>query len=107
MVMLARPISTYGGRGTAKPGLDASSHSIIYMTGGRPTRLSSETGITKEPIQVDPAEKDQKLDKMSRVNFAKVYTVEHNIKVMNVGQVSQRSIMHLEAYWRTEIFGIS
>jgi hypothetical protein len=89
--------------GTSKPGIDASSHAIIYMSNSTPARLKSETGMTKEPICVDPATPDQKLGRLSRVNFAKIYTVEHNVKVLHVGSVAKQSMHHLRGYFKIEL----
>jgi hypothetical protein len=102
---ITRPITTYGGRGTSKQGVDQGQHAIIYMQGQAPARLAAETGMVKEPLEVIPAG-HQKLDRMSRVNFAKMYTVEHNVKVMDVGKVSQDSLTKLTAYWRTAVGNI-
>jgi hypothetical protein len=99
---ITRPITTYGGRGTLKTGLDQGQHAIIYMQGQAPARLAAETGMVKEPLQVIPA-RNQKLSPMSRVNFAKMYTVEHNVKVMDVGKVSQDSLPKLIGYWRVAV----
>jgi hypothetical protein len=98
ILTLFRPISTYQNRGTTKRGLDPTSHAIIYMSNSNPQRLQDETGMTKEPLSVDPAQ-GQKLDGLSRVNFEKIYTVEHNLKVMDVGRVSKTSMPKLVGYW--------
>lgn len=47
--------------------------------------------MAKEPLEVDPARPDQKLDCMSRVNFGKVHTIEHNVKVLPVGKITEAS----------------
>lgn len=101
--MLASPISTYQGQATTKSGLDPSTHAIVYMRSERPGRLADETGMTKTPLVVDPARPDQKLDVKSRINFAKIYTVEHNVKVMEVGQIGQESLHLLETYWKNQV----
>jgi len=93
---------TYKGRGTSKPGIDASSHAIVYMSNSQPGRLDVETEMTKESICVDPATADQKLNPLSRVNFAKIYTVEHNVKVLPVGTVAKKSMHHLRGYFKIE-----
>lgn len=86
-----RPITTYSGQGVAKAGIDRSKHAIIHMRGNRPRAVQSEPRMVKEPLEVDPARPDQKLDSMSRVNFGKVYTVEHNVKVLPVGKITEAS----------------
>jgi hypothetical protein len=94
---------TYGGQGTSKPGIEASSHAIAYMSNSHPARLASETGMTKQPICIDPAGPDQTLHQMTRINFAKTYTVEHNFKVMTIGKVADNSMHLLKAYFAIEV----
>ena len=96
------PINTYNGKGLSKPGLserDRQSHAIIYMEGTQPQYAPGEPRSAKKPIAVKPAGADQKLDWMSRVYFGKVHTVEHNAKVMNVGNITGTSLEYFEAYW--------
>jgi hypothetical protein len=71
------------------------------MSNTSPTRLATERQMTKQPLAVDSV-KGQKLDGLSRVNFDKVYTVEHNIKVMDIGRISQTSMPKLISYWKIE-----
>jgi mRNA-degrading endonuclease toxin of MazEF toxin-antitoxin module len=70
------------------------------MSGTRPSRLATETDMNKKPIAVDKASSDQKLDAMSRINFARVHTVNWNVKVMNVGRVTRESMPSLITYWK-------
>jgi hypothetical protein len=93
-----RPISTYNGRATTKPGLNPDSHAAVHMTGTAVELAKGETGMTKQPLAVDPFQ-SQKLDGRSRVNFDKVYTIEHNVKVKNIGKVSDKSMPKLTGYW--------
>lgn len=102
------PISTYGGRGTSKSGLSREAirnHAIIHMSDTQPARLASETFMVKRPITVDPGSPDQKLDQMSRLNFGKIYTVEHNVKVMNVGKLSRGSMPFFVSYAQASLLG--
>jgi hypothetical protein len=96
-------IHTYGGQGVTKKGLSAAHiemHTVIYMQGTSPKPRADEIGMTKEPIAVKPCSPKQKLDPMSRLNFGKVYTVEHNIKAMDVGMVTDQSKLYLDGYFR-------
>ena len=61
--------------------------------------------IVKNAIAVKPAAKDQKLHPMSRINFDKIYTIEHNVKVMNVGKVVDESMHNLSLYFYNTHFG--
>ena len=75
----AIPINVYKGQGVKKRGFnkaDVQAHAIVYMQGTRPLALNEEPYMPKNPIQVVPADADSELDKASRINFAKVHTVE-------------------------------
>jgi len=102
-----RPINTYNGQGVTKHGLsdeDKRAHSIVYMTDTQPFCLPEEEKyLTKKLITVEKASDDQKLDIMSRLNFKKIYTIEHNVKVMNVGRVTRDSLPVLLGYWRQSL----
>jgi hypothetical protein len=96
-------IYTYGEQGVLKSGLsdsDRKAHAVIHMTGARPTDLQDEHLMNKEPIAVDPASPDQKLNEWSRLDFRRVYTVEHNVKVKNIGRVAKRSMPYLQNYFK-------
>jgi hypothetical protein len=74
------------------------------MTDKRPSCLSEEEKyLIKEPIAVEKASSEQKLDPMSRINYHKVYTIEYNVKVMNVGLVTRDSLVALLGYWRRSL----
>ena len=77
-------------------------HTVIYMEGqadASPEPRRDECGITKEPIAVKPSRRDSQLDPMSRLNFGKVYTVEHNIRAMDIGMVTKESEHRLVGYF--------
>jgi mRNA-degrading endonuclease toxin of MazEF toxin-antitoxin module len=99
-------VHTYGGRGVSKPGLskaDREAHTIIYMSDTEPTKLPEESDLNKTPIAVEKSSSDQKLHPSSRLNFAKIHTVNWNVKVMNVGKVARESMPRLVAYWRQSL----
>ncbi|GFF90661.1 hypothetical protein IFM53868_06241 [Aspergillus udagawae] len=96
------PITTYGGKGVAKPGVDPAKHAIVYMRGSVPACKADEPRMTKEPLEVEPARPDERLDEMSRLNFGKVYTVEHNVKVRHVGMISWTSMVKFRGYASNE-----
>jgi hypothetical protein len=99
-------VNTYGGRGVSKPGLskaDREAHTIIYMSDTEPTKLREESDLNKKPIAVDKSSPDQKLHSSSRLNFAKIHTVNWNVKVMNVGRVARESMPLLVTYWKQSL----
>lgn len=85
-------IQTYNRRGVAKPGIPKNEHAIIYTGSTEPRPHPTELPQSKyeegmlSPIRVKAKHKGI-LDTMSRINFGKIYTVEHNVKVFDFGQV--------------------
>jgi len=93
-------ISTHGGRACTKPGLDQRKHTIVYTGAQPPDKLPGENRLNKEPIRIIPIDQSEKLDPLSRVNLAKTYPIEHNIRVKEVGRVSQADLKKLQTYCR-------
>jgi hypothetical protein len=69
------PINTYGGQGVMKSGIslaESRAHSIIHASDIAPYADNQERPfLVKKPIAVKKANKEQRLDKMSRMNFGK------------------------------------
>lgn len=55
--------------------------------------------MTKDPIEVKIENEAMTIDPMSRINFAKPYTVEHNVLILNVGRVVGDSIGLMDKYF--------
>jgi hypothetical protein len=101
------PISTYNRQGTLKSGINGNSHAIIYTGKTAPKPLPGELEFLKSPIQIIPKIPREKLEKESRVNYAKIYTVEHNVKVRFIGHIAPASVeifmSDFNATWETDI----
>jgi hypothetical protein len=82
------PIMTYGGQGTLKYGVHPEDHAPIYSSKREGPCILEGEAMTHRPIRVDVIDPSHKLDPMSRLNYAKIYTVEHNVKVWFIGQVA-------------------
>jgi hypothetical protein len=85
------PILTYGMQGVLKYGVHPEDHAVVY-TGKKngPYLLHGEEGLmTKDPIRIEMNTPSERLDPLSRLNFAKLYTVEHNVKVSFIGRVAK------------------
>ena len=54
--------------------------------------------MSKDPIRIIPSSVAEKLDPKSRINIGKVYPINHNIKVKDIGRVDQNSLPKLLAY---------
>ena len=99
----AIPIVSYGSRGVGKDRVTKSEHAIIFtgaqapraMDHERPAR--DEDGMRSKPIRVIPDDPIEKLDPVSRLNFAQVHTIQHNIKVKPFGTVHPKSVEALQS----------
>ena len=84
---------TYGGQGTSKAGVRAQDHAIVYteMRGKKAEELPYEQKLNKMPIRVEPRTSRDQLDPQSRLNYAKIYTIEYNVKVCFIGEIHRES----------------
>jgi hypothetical protein len=93
------PILTYGNQGVLKRGVHPEDHAVVYSSRrDGPYVLEREKGLmSKHPIRIEVINDAQKLDPLSRLNYAKLYTVEHNVKVCFIGRVArnyERDVRH-------------
>jgi hypothetical protein len=100
-----RPILTYGRQACAKPQVVKWQHAIIYTGRDEPAAQPGEQPKQGEysmmlAIRVSPKSRMEKLDPLSRINFGKIYTVEHNVKVYDFGDVHPDSLVTLKAQWK-------
>lgn len=75
-----------------KPGVHPEDHAVVYSSKKEgPYLLEREEGLmSKSPIRIEVTSEAHKLDPLSRLNYAKLYTVEHNVKVFFIGQVARK-----------------
>lgn len=85
------PIHTYSGRGDKKPGINCKEHCVVY-TGSKPPINREASRESLPPIRVDPDDRQALLDDASLINFGRLCTVEHNIKVKAFGIVNRSDI---------------
>lgn len=97
------PINSYQNTGVAKKP-EKESHAIIYSSHRQspPAPLPGEAGMKTRPIAVDMAT-GQELGDTSRIHFGKPYTIEWNVKVMNVGHVTEASMPWFRQFWKEEV----
>ena len=92
------PIASYGQRGVGKPGVKKAEHSIIHTGRHPPQPLDAElpsrdeNGMRPQPIRIDTDDPTDKLDVFSRLDYGKVHTIQHNIKVRSFGKVNPKSM---------------
>ena len=108
-----RPVTTYTQQGVAKHGVTKSDHAIIYTGKEAPRPMQNELpvrgeyGMRSVAIRVDPDVREEKLDSMSRIDFGKPHTINHNLKVRSFGQVNNKSMPQLlyqfQLVWSNEL----
>ncbi|KAM5359135.1 hypothetical protein ACJZ2D_014708 [Fusarium nematophilum] len=82
------PIFTYGRKGCNKKGVKPDKHGIIHEVNTRAVSLSEEPRLGFAPVRVQIYEDGERISKESRVNYSKLITVEHNVKVLFIGRVT-------------------
>jgi hypothetical protein len=82
-----RPIMSYLSQGCTKNGVHARDHAVIH-TSDYPSYLPGEERLMDlRPIKVKQYSPRDRLDPTSRLNYAKVYTIEYNVTVRFIGEV--------------------
>lgn len=74
---------------------------MVYTSTHPPSQLYYEPVLVRPPIKIIARSADNKLDPASRVNLGKVYPVEHNAKVRDLGKVEESAFPRLLADWKT------
>ncbi|PVH81155.1 hypothetical protein DL98DRAFT_417097, partial [Cadophora sp. DSE1049] len=89
------PVTTYDGRGYKKKGINLDDHGLIYSSRDPPPHIK---GIAKEPLRIILSKGAEKLGNPSYLNYGRVYTVETNVKVKDVGDLDTESRRLLRSY---------
>lgn len=93
---LCSPIHTYRGQGTLKEGVNSKEHAAIYLKSKGVQLLPGEK-LTIEPFPlILENDKNVQIDISSRINFGKIYTVEHTVRVLNIGRIELTEIPRLQ-----------
>jgi len=102
---LCLPMFTYSGQGTSKAEVRAQDHATAYAWGTeQPPTLSEEGTFEREPFGIVVEDPKERIDSMSRINFAQCYTIQHNVKVAKVGRIHKS---HLERFDKEFVAGIA
>jgi hypothetical protein len=92
---LHSPILTYQHQATRKWGVNPDDHAIIYIDKYPAKEVAGEVPLSRGPIKMIPKSPRDKLEAASRINYAKIYTVEHNVKVCFIGEIAEDSLRRL------------
>ncbi|KAL1841931.1 hypothetical protein VTJ49DRAFT_6322 [Mycothermus thermophilus] len=81
------PILTYGRQACKKNGVKPDKHGIVHQHNKDPRRLKGEPRLGIPPVRVKLYERAEKISVESRINYSKVYSIEHNVRVFFIGSV--------------------
>ena len=96
---LCLAIYTYSGQGATKSNVRPQDHALVYTHGSEePTPLPEEQS-KKGAFPIIVEEPTETIDPMSRLDFSRIYTVEHNVKVLKIGRISPEHHERLEKYF--------
>jgi hypothetical protein len=101
---LCLPLNTYNFRGTGKERIRIEDYAAVYPSGGKPATQNDET-LMKDSFPIIIENPQERLNPISRLNFGRVYTVEHNVKVLKVGRIPDESLPMLDRYFVERITG--
>jgi hypothetical protein len=86
------PLLTYQGKATRKHGVNPDDHAAVFAENSKPRLLPGET-LRKKPLTIIIEDPREKIDPLTRINFSKVYTVEHNVKALKIGRISDTELL--------------
>ena len=96
---LCLPLNTFNKQGTEKAGIRVENYSAVYDSREFDPDLGREEKLTKDPFPILVEDAQEKIDRKSLLNFGRVYTVEHNIKVLKVGRIPDMFHPLLDKYF--------
>ncbi|RFU35574.1 hypothetical protein B7463_g834, partial [Scytalidium lignicola] len=96
------PVTSYGKKGVNKAGIILSDHGFIYNH-AEPNRAY---GLGAEPLKIILSRGGSDLTNPSLVNYSKVYTIEADMKVKDIGKIDPEYIGTLRFYFNKIFNGI-
>jgi len=91
------PLLTYQGQGTLKRGVKPDDHAAVYAENPKNLRskekLLAGEKLRKKPFAIFIEDSKEKIDPLTRINFSKIYTVEHNVKALKIGRIPDTDLL--------------
>jgi hypothetical protein len=99
-------IHTYGDQGTTAPHIRAKNHSQAYTTPSPPPLIPGENPRQLlRPIKINPTTNTYyDLKPASRIDFARIFTFEHNLPIAVLGHVDPNDLGQFLQYVRLRCF---
>jgi len=96
-IFLTRPILTYERRACTKKGVKPNKHGIVYTVGSRPLLVKGESRLGFPPVRLELDVSTEGLAREARVNYSKLVTIEHNVKVYFIGRIVAEDMLQVDS----------
>lgn len=106
MAEFFRPIQTYNGRGCIDQ-VGKEFFGIIYTSTTAPTPMTGEEKMTKTPIRLNARHPADSLHESSRINYSKLYRVDHSVRVKDLGLVDIDFVHTLVRYFEESAINLT
>ena len=94
------PVTSYQGLGVNKDRLNLNEHGVIYSH----KRPQPVAGMNKPPLKIKLLKRNAPFRDSSLINYGRVYTVETNVKVKEIGDLDSQSRRNLLANFNSAFF---
>jgi hypothetical protein len=91
-------LNTHNRKGAGKEGVNPDNYAAVYPLGGE-VHLGPDEHLIKRPFPIKVEVPGESIDPTSRLNFGRVYTLEHNIRVKKVGRIPDEYLQQLDGYF--------
>jgi hypothetical protein len=91
-------LNTHHRKGASKEGVNPDNYAAVYPLGGT-VQLGPDENLTKKPFPIKVEGSGESISPKSRLNFGRVYTLEHNIRVKKVGRIPDEYHQQLDDYF--------
>ena len=102
---LCLAIHTYSGQGSAKGSVRSQDHAIVYSALDTEPQPLPHESITIGSFAIVLEEPGETIAPTSRLDFGKIYTVEHNLKILRVGRILPSHLPNLEQAFVDSLLG--
>jgi len=101
---LCLPLTTHGGQGTLKHGVNPEDYAVVHEKGKKPYLKKSEH-MSKSAFPIIIEDPQERIDRMTRINFGRVCTVEHRARVLKIGRIDDGYLPLLRQYFLRSMAG--
>lgn len=95
-------MTTFNGKQMGKDRVNPDDYAAVYRL-GTDREDCKDDYLTKEAFPIKVEEPNEVLSSRSRLDFGRVFTVEHNIKVLRVGRIPDSFLPKLQEYYRESV----